>query len=61
MSEAYTLRIIVDLDVPCVTHSLDVHDIKDAVERACNHNIDLMSEGVTVSACEFDKVQPIPF
>lgn len=55
------LRIIVDLAVPPITHSLDVHDIKDAVERACNHSIDLMSEGITVAACEFDREQPIPF
>jgi len=60
-SNAMTLRLIVDLDVPPVTWCLDHDDLRKAVKRACEHSLDLISEGVTVKACEFAKEQPIPF
>lgn len=61
MAETYTLRLIVDLDVPCVTYSLDVDDLRKAVERACAHSLDLISEGVSVQKVIFHPEQPIPF
>ena len=61
MAETYTMHLLVELDMPHVTWCLDVDDIKAAVKRACEHSIDLISEGVTVKAVEFDKEQPIPF
>ncbi len=56
------LRLTVTLDLPPVAwDEPDIQEIKRAVQRACEHSLDLIREEVTVASVEFDPVQPLPF